>query len=76
MHNGFETLSPEETAVLVDFGLGLDGIGLAAQSANAQNACKRLNQRIAALEAELSKKGKLFESLGVLAGLSLALLVI
>lgn len=64
------------TAVLVDFGLGLDGIGLAAQSANAQNACKRLNQRIAALEAELSKKGKLFESLGVLAGLSLALLVI
>ena len=50
MHNGFETLSPEETAVLVDFGLGLDGIGLAAQSANAQNACKRLNQRIAALE--------------------------
>lgn len=37
MHNGFETLSPEETAVLVDFGLGLDGIGLAAQSANAQN---------------------------------------
>ena len=74
--NGFELLSAEETAILVEFGQGLGGIGLAAQSANAALACKRLSERIAALDAELAKKGKLYESLGVLSGLALALLVI
>ncbi|MDD6047280.1 MAG: hypothetical protein PUC97_07600 [bacterium] len=74
--NGFELLSEEETAILVDFGMGLGGGGIAAQNANAALACKRLSGRITALETELAKKGKLFESLGMLLGLALALLVI
>ena len=56
--------------------MGLGGGGIAAQNANAALACKRLSGRITALETELAKKGKLFESLGMLLGLALALLVI
>ncbi len=75
-HNGFEFLSKDERAILADFGAGLSGSGIAAQRANAALACRRLQQRVCAVEEELAKKGKLFESLGVLAGLALALLVI
>ena len=60
----------------MDFGLGLSNVGLAAQRANATLTCKRLSARVMAVEQELAQKGKLFESLGVLAGLALALLVI
>lgn len=74
--NGFELLCAEETAILMDFGLGLSNVGLAAQRANATLTCKRLSARVMAVEQELAQKGKLFESLGVLAGLALALLVI
>ena len=56
--------------------MGLSNVGLAAQRANATLTCKRLSARVMAVEQELAQKGKLFESLGVLAGLALALLVI
>ena len=76
MRNGFEGLSKEERAVLYDFGAGLTGKGIAQQRANVDVACKRLQRCVGLIEEELSKKGKMYESLGVLAGLALALLVI
>ncbi len=74
--NGFELLSDEETAILRDFGSMLHVPELASQQENALLAVSRLGAAAEALETQIKQKGRLFESLGLLSGLALALLVI
>lgn len=74
--NGFELLQKEEVAILTDFGTGLASADLTAQQENAALAVKRLGEAAETLELQIKEKGRLFESLGLLSGLALALLVI
>ena len=60
----------------LNFGAGLAATELAAQQKNAAVAVKRLGEAAEALTQQIKQKGRLFESLGLLSGLALALLVI
>ncbi|MBE5785713.1 MAG: hypothetical protein E7330_07955, partial [Clostridiales bacterium] len=74
--NGFELLSEAEWMIFADYGAGLFAPELSAQQENAALAVRRLGEAVDTLETEIKQKGRLFESLGLLSGLALALLVI
>lgn len=71
----FSYLTDEEARVLSDFGASLGTSDFQAQKANMEMALERLAMLAEALRREVSQKGKIYRSLGMLGGLAAAIVV-
>jgi len=74
-NSDFFYLADEEARVLGDFGDSLGTSDFTAQKANIEMALARLTAQAETLKREVSQKGKIYRSLGMLGGLAVAIVV-
>jgi stage III sporulation protein AB len=60
---------------LLWFGRSLGTTDVEGQLANCEHCCEQLSQRLTIAREDLSKKGKMYSSLGVLAGIFMAVML-